>query len=73
MSCKYEKAELPTSPGTEIKVTPEIVVPTIPKATIYHGDFLLPVKKDSVSAFREVNKETIISMRKYPRMMLITR
>jgi hypothetical protein len=64
MSCKYENAELPTSPGTEIKVTPEMVVPTIPKATMYQGDFRLPVKKDSVSAFLDVNQETTINMRK---------
>jgi apolipoprotein N-acyltransferase len=38
----------PTSPGTEIKVTPESAVPIIPKATKYHLEFLLAVKKTSL-------------------------
>ena len=32
-----------TMPGTLTKVTPEMLAPIIPKATIYHGDFLLPL------------------------------
>ena len=49
-----------TIPGTETKVTPEMEVPIIPKATIYHGDFLLPVKKAALEASdwrREVRNE----------------
>ena len=38
---------LPTCPGTEIKVTPESAVPIIPKATKYHFEFLLALKKAS--------------------------
>ncbi len=37
----------PTSPGTEIKVTPDKAVPIIPKATKYHLAFLLALKKAS--------------------------
>jgi hypothetical protein len=33
-----------------MKVTPDIEAPTIPMATIYQGDFLLPMKKPSLSA-----------------------
>ena len=40
-----------TIPGTDTNVTPEIEAPTMPKATIYHGDFLFPRKKVSLSAF----------------------
>jgi hypothetical protein len=38
----------PTSPGTEMKVTPESAVPIIPKATKYHFEFLLAVKNTSL-------------------------
>ena len=34
----------PTSPGIEIKVTPDNEAPIIPNATIYHGDLLFPRK-----------------------------
>lgn len=37
-------------PGTEIKVTPESEAPIIPKATRYHGDELLALKKVSLVA-----------------------
>jgi hypothetical protein len=37
----------PTSPGTEIKVTPESAVPIMPKATKYHLEFLFALKKAS--------------------------
>jgi hypothetical protein len=43
-------AGLPTSPGTEIKVTPDNAVPIIPKATRYHLEFLFAVKKVELSA-----------------------
>jgi len=33
-----------TSPGTDIKVTPERDAPIIPKATTYQGDRLFPRK-----------------------------
>jgi hypothetical protein len=41
---------LPTAPGTEMKVNPEMEVPIIPKATNHQGDCLLAVKKALVSA-----------------------
>lgn len=43
------KSGFPTSPGTEIKVIPEIAVPIIPKATKYHLEFLFALKKVSLS------------------------
>ena len=66
-NCRYEKAEFPTSPGTEMKVTPDKVAPTIPNATKYHGDFLLAVKKAWVSALREVSQDIPINTKKYPK------
>tara|TARA_B100000131_G_C18121869_1_gene613209 strand:- start:1300 stop:1470 length:171 start_codon:yes stop_codon:yes gene_type:complete len=38
----------PTQPGTDIKVIPESVVPSIPYATIYQGEFRFPIKKASL-------------------------
>jgi hypothetical protein len=55
-----------TVPGTEMKVTPLNEVPIIPKATSHHLEFLLPMKKVSLSECREVLKATPIKMRKYP-------
>ena len=37
-------------PGTETKVTPEMVEPIMAKATIYHADLWFPTKKPSLSA-----------------------
>lgn len=48
-----------------MKVTPEREAPIIPNATTYQGDFLLPMKKDSLSAPREVTHETRINRKKY--------
>ena len=45
---------LATEPGIEIKVIPDKEAPIIPKATMYHGDFLSPVKKESLEADLEV-------------------
>jgi hypothetical protein len=41
----------PTSPGTEIKVTPLMEVPIIPNAIKYHGDFFSALKKDELVFF----------------------
>ena len=51
MNWKYLncKSGFPTSPGTEIKVTPDKAVPIIPKATKYHFEFLLALKNVSLS------------------------
>jgi hypothetical protein len=48
---------LPTSPGTDIKVTPEREAPTIPKATRYQGEFRFAVKNVWEFAFFEVKCE----------------
>ena len=58
---------MPTSPGMEMKVTPERDAPIIPNATRYHGDVRLPVKNVSLSALRPVKKLTAISKPKYAR------
>jgi len=56
----------PTLPGTLTNVTPESEVPTIPKATSIQLLLRLPIKKDSLSAFREVYQATPSNKRKYP-------
>ena len=56
----------PTHPGTEIKVTPDREAPIIPMETMYQGDFLFPLKKASLSAFRPVIQEIKINTEKYP-------
>ena len=43
--CKYENPLAATIPGTEMKVTPEIMEPIMAKATTYQGDLRLPTKK----------------------------
>jgi hypothetical protein len=55
----------PTSPGTDIKVTPEMEVPIMPKATTYQGDFRLPTKKEALSAPLLVITDMIIRVLKY--------
>ena len=57
----------PTIPGTETKVTPEIDAPSIPMATIYHGDFLFPLKNASLLLLFLLTKAEIVSSSiKYP-------
>jgi hypothetical protein len=48
-----------------MNVTPEMDAPIIPKATRNQGDFLLPTKKDALSAPRLVITEIRISRPKY--------
>jgi len=62
----YENSLLPTQPGMDIKVTPDNEAPIMPNATIYHGDFLLPRKKDSLLALREVRYAMNNNRNKYP-------
>ncbi|MNQ91883.1 hypothetical protein D3C85_1072830 [compost metagenome] len=51
----------PTSPGTDIKVTPDKAVPIIPKATKYHLEFLLAKKNVELSdEFFEVANAMVI-------------
>jgi hypothetical protein len=42
-----------------MNVTPESEAPIIPYATTNHGDTLLPIKNDWLSAFRAVNQVTV--------------
>ena len=58
---------LAAQPGTEIKVTPEMLAPIMPKATIHQGDWR-PARKKAllpwapcVELWREITK----SMKKY--------
>lgn len=57
----------PTVPGTETKVTPEREVPIMPNATSIQFEFLLPMKKDSLVAFRAVYMATPNKRVKYPK------
>jgi len=43
----------------------------MPKATMNHGDFLLPMKNELLSALREVKYEMPISNAKYATMVII--
>ena len=56
---------MPTSPGTEMKVTPEMDVPIIPKAIRYQGELRFAVKKDALSPFFAVKYPTLKRIRKY--------
>ena len=68
---KYVKSIAPTSPGTEIKVIPDKDAPTIPNATIYHGDSLLPEKNVLLSLLPLVSCETRKSREKYNTTIVI--
>jgi hypothetical protein len=57
-------------PGTDTKVMPEILAPTIPNATIYQGDLRLPRKNASLLDFLPVTKRLQrVKRRKYRRMV----
>ena len=68
---KYVNCDSPTHPGTEIKVTPERDAPTIPNATIYHGDSLLPEKNVLLSLLPLVSCDTRKSREKYNTTIVI--
>ena len=40
---------MPTIPGTDTKVTPDMLEPIMAKATTYQADLRLPTKKPSLS------------------------
>ena len=40
--CRYVICVAITIPGTDTNVMPDMLAPTMPKATIYHGDRRLP-------------------------------
>ena len=58
-----------TIPGTDTKETPEMEAPTMPNATIYHGDCRLPRKKVSLEERRAVSLLSISRAQKYNRMV----
>ena len=62
--CIYEYPPAWTAPGTEMNVTPEILAPIMAMATMYHGDFRLPVKNPALSVFRPVIHEIRNSSKK---------
>ena len=56
-------------PGTEMKVTPEMDVPTMAMATTGHGDCLPPRKKSALrEPLRELMKLMAVMTRKYMAM-----
>jgi len=64
---------IPTSPGIEIKVTPDNEAPIIPKATTNQGDCRLPVKNVSLLEFFEVNQDISTRTAKYPAITVKTK
>ena len=52
--CIYVMSIVITIPGTDTNVMPDMEAPTIPNATIYQGDFLLPRKNVSLLVLRPV-------------------
>lgn len=59
-------------PGTDIKVTPEILEPIMANATTYQLDLRLPIKNPALSALRPARYETPKSTRKYAAMVIMT-
>jgi len=62
--CKYEKLLTPTMPGTDTKVTPDMLEPIMAKATTYQADLRLPTKNPSLSAFLPAMYEMVNNIRK---------
>ena len=48
-----------------MNVTPDKEAPIIPKATIYHGEFLLALKKSELESFFPVILAIITRRKKY--------
>ena len=65
----YENWVDPTSPGIEIKVTPDNDAPIIPYATTYQGDVLLPIKKESLFDFLDVTQLIMNNKIVYPKKL----
>jgi hypothetical protein len=61
---RYEKPECVTMPGTLTNVTPEMLAPTMPNATMYHGDFRSPRKKTLLLLLEVARRLTPRSKRK---------
>jgi hypothetical protein len=62
-----------TMPGTLTNVTPDMLAPTMPKATMYHGDCLPALKNDELpfSPPLAAIRLTPRSTKKYPMIMAI--
>jgi len=58
-------SELTTIPGTEMNETPEMLAPTMPKATIYQGERRPAVKNVSLSVRLPVMRLIMSRIRKY--------
>ena len=56
--CRYEKFDIATEPGTEMKVTPDIAALTIASVATGQGDLRPPVKKSALSALRPATADT---------------
>lgn len=54
-----------THPGTEMKETPDMLAPIMPKPTIHQGEACRPRKNASLSGRRAVRCEMASRMRKY--------
>ena len=61
-----------TMPGTEMKVTPEMVAPIMAKATRPQGAWRLPLKNVELSLPRDANQLMPISTAKYATIVIIT-
>ena len=57
-----------TMPGTLTNVTPDMLAPTIPNATMYHGDCLPAKKKALFLLFLTLSLLTASNNRKYVSM-----
>ena len=51
-------------PGTETNVTPDMLAPIMPKATIAHGELWRAMKKSLLSALRLVSRDSPSNSRK---------
>jgi hypothetical protein len=60
----YENSLDSTHPGTDINVTPDKDAPIIPKATMYQGDCLSPLKKEALLSDFPVIKEIPTNIKK---------
>ena len=58
-----------TMPGTLTKVTPEMLAPTMPKATMYQGERRSARKKASLESRRAVRLLMVNSTKKYKSMV----
>ena len=67
--CRYVICWVITMPGTEMNVTPDMLAPIMPNATIYHGDLRSPTKKASLLVEVAVSLPTTSNNAMYVRIM----